>query len=517
MRLFGFRGGVHPEALKQHTADHEITTLPMPDKLYIPLQQHIGQPAEPEVKAGDYVYKGQLLARSQGMISAPIHSPSSGYIAAITDFSAPHPSGLPVRTIILETDGEDCWSHDWQLPEDPFTLQPDEIALRVGQAGIVGMGGATFPSAVKISQSQQHPIHTLIINGSECEPYLTCDDRLMRERPEALIDGILITAYALQAKQATIAIEDNKPEAFAAMSAAAINIDTLKVIQVPSRYPMGWDKQLIRIITGQEVPKGARSSSIGACVHNVGTVYAVHRTLRQGSPLLSRIVTVAGGAVRQPQNLEVPIGTLVSEVLNFCGGLTTPPARLLMGGPMMGQIIPHDQVPIVKGSSGILALTTKEIDDGPERPCIRCGRCVEACPVGLMPVEMMARLRVDDIDGASNYGVQDCISCSCCSYVCPSKIPLVQYFSYAKGALDSREAASAKAQKTKEMAQARQERLTHQAAARQAQRDAQKAARANQQLANTTDSTNQNTSIIATDSLSEQDSQKQTSQRKEGS
>ncbi len=474
MKLFGFRGGVHPEALKQHTADHPIRKLPIPATLYLPLQQHVGEPAEPEVRPGEYVYKGQLLARSQGLISAPVHAPSSGTVAAIDNFPAPHPSGLPVRTVILETDGKDRWSPDWSAPEDPWTLTPEEIARKVGLAGVVGMGGATFPSAVKLGQSLEHPIHTLIINGSECEPYLSCDDRLMREKAHQLIEGVRLAAFALQAAQATIAIEDNKPEAFAAMSAAAEGIDHLTVIRVPSRYPMGWDKQLIRIITGQEVPVGARSASIGVCVHNVGTVYAIWQALCSGTPLLSRIVTVAGGAIARPQNLEVPIGTLVSEVIGHCGGLSEEPARLVMGGPMMGQIIPHTGVPLVKGSSGVLALTAREVDDGPERPCIRCRRCVEACPVGLMPVEMAARLRADDIDGAVDYGVQDCIGCSCCSYVCPAKIPLVQYFNYARGVLNSRRTANEKAQQTREMAQARQQRL----ASQQAARDARKAARA---------------------------------------
>ncbi len=477
MRLFGLRGGVHPEAAKQHTAEHHITRLPLPKRLYIPLQQHLGEPAEAEVVVGQQVLKGQLLARSQGLISAPVHAPSSGTIAAIGDFPAPHPSGLPVCTITLETDGEDRWCDSIQGSEDPFTLTPQEIAKRVGLAGVVGMGGATFPSAIKLSQGQQQPIHTLIVNGSECEPYLSCDDRLMRERPAAVIEGVRLTAIALGAKRATIAIEDNKQHALAAMREAATATPDVEVIEVPSRYPMGWDKQLISWITGIEVPKGARTASIGVCVHNVGTVYAIQRALRQGTPLVSRIVTVAGGAIREPQNLEIPIGTLASELIEFCGGLKEEAARLVMGGPMMGQIIPHDRVPMVKGSSGLLALSSKEIDDGPERPCIRCGRCVEACPVGLMPVEMAARLRVDDIEGARDHGVQDCISCSCCSYVCPSKIPLMHYFNYAKGALDNRQSATTKAQQTKQLAQARQTRLDAQAAARNAQRAAKKAAR----------------------------------------
>ncbi|OMH37953.1 electron transport complex subunit RsxC [Motiliproteus sp. MSK22-1] len=478
MKLFGFRGGVHPEALKHHTEAHPIRKLPMPRRLYIPLQQHIGAPAKAEVEAGDRVDKGQLLARSQGLISAPVHAPTSGTIVAIEERPAPHPTGLPVKTIVIETDGQDRSFLNATAAGDPFNLSPEEIANRVGQAGIVGMGGATFPSAVKLMPNPNSPIHTLIINGSECEPYLTCDDRLMQERPNEVIDGIRLIRHALKANCAILAIEDNKPAAYAAMMHAAEETGGVQVIQIPSRYPMGWEKQLVQIVTGHEIPHGQLPGGVGVCVHNVGTAFAIHRTLRADHPLLSRIVTVSGGAIKRPQNLEVPIGALISDLIEFCGGLTEPPARLVMGGPMMGQVMPHQQVPIVKGSSGILALSHHEIDDGPERPCIRCGRCVMACPVGLMPLEMGAKMRSDDVTGAEALGVQDCISCGCCSYVCPSKIPLVQYFNYAKGELQSRRAAKSKTDQTREWAQARIERLEREAlekAELKAQRAAAKA------------------------------------------
>ena len=481
MKLFGFRGGVHPEALKHHTEEHPIQRLPMPKRLYIPLQQHIGAPAKAEVEVGDSVDKGQLLARSQGLISAPVHAPTSGIIIALEERPAPHPTGLPVKTIVIETDGEDRSFKNTTDAGDPFNLSSKEIANRVGQAGIVGMGGATFPSAVKLMPNPKSPIHTLIINGSECEPYLTCDDRLMQERPNEVIDGIRLIRHALKANQAVLAIEDNKPAAYTAMKQAAQDTGGVQVIQIPSRYPMGWEKQLVQIVTGHEIPHGQLPGGVGVCVHNVGTAFAIHRTLRADQPLLSRIVTVSGGAIKEPQNLEVPIGALVSDLIDFCGGLTEPPARLVMGGPMMGQVMPHQQVPIVKGSSGILALSHHEVDDGPERPCIRCGRCVMACPVGLMPLEMGAKMRADDVTGAEALGVQDCISCGCCSYVCPSKIPLVQYFNYAKGELQSRKTAKSKTDQTREWAQARIERLEREATEKarlKAQRAAAKAEKA---------------------------------------
>ena len=468
MKLFGLRGGVHPEALKHHTEQLPIKRMPMPERLYIPLQQHIGAPAKAEVSLGERVDRGQLLARSQGLISAPVHAPSSGTIIAIEDHPAPHPTGLPVRTIVIETDNQERVFKNLTDAGDPFQLSAEQIAERVGQAGIVGLGGATFPSAVKLMPQKNSPIHTLIINGSECEPYLSCDDRLMQERPDDLIDGIRLIRHCLQAQRAVLAIEDNKPAAYAAMHAAAARAGDVEVIQIPSRYPMGWDKQLIKIITGHEVPQGARTRDIGVCVHNVGTAFAIYRALRIDEPLISRVVTVAGGAIKTPQNVLVPLGTLVSDLIEFCGGLTEKPERLLMGGPMMGHLLPHQQIPIVKGSSGILALTHRELDDGPERPCIRCGRCVNACPVGLMPLQIGARMRVDDVSGAQTLGVEHFIGCGCCSYVCPSKIPLVQYFNYAKDEILDRQSTQIKTAKTRQWALDRNLRLQREAEAKAA-------------------------------------------------
>lgn len=338
MKLFRFRGGVHPDSHKQATGDKAIEVLPLPARLYVPVQQHIGAPAEPKVQVGEKVLKGQLLAHSQGAISAPVHAPSSGTILDITEHTAPHPSGLGVRTVIIETDGEDRWQ-DGLKAVNPFDLDADEISLRVGAAGIVGMGGATFPSAVKLNLGKTHPIHTLIINGGECEPYLTCDDRLMQERPDEIIDGIRIMLHALKARQALIAIEDNKPAAIEIIKVASSLYDYVKVAVVPSRYPMGSEKQMVQTLTGLEIPAGKLSADLGVIVHNVGTAYAVHRALREGRPLVSRIVTVGGGAIKSPRNLEVPLGTLVSTVFEYCGGFNEDPTRMLMGGPMMGSTL----------------------------------------------------------------------------------------------------------------------------------------------------------------------------------
>jgi len=437
MKLARTRGGVHPEYHKKPTSALPVESLPLPQMLYLPLQQHVGTTAVPVVKVGEYVRKGQMIARAEGHLSAHIHAPTSGKIKFIADFTAPHPSGLPTLTIQLEPDGLDI--ADDELPDrDPFALSSKEISSIVSEAGIVGMGGAAFPSAVKLDQGSKGQIHTLIINGSECEPYLTCDDRLMQEHADGIVDGARIMMHALNAPCARIAIEGNKPEAIATMKAAASSWDNIAVVPMPVCYPMGSAKQMIQFITGKEVPAGGRSAELGVLVHNVATTFAVHQALRTGRPLISRLVTVGGGAIRSPRNFHVPLGTLVSDLIESSGGLKESPARLLSGGPMMGQIMPHAHVPIVKNTSGIIALIGSELQKDNTRPCIRCGRCVSVCPAGLLPLQMAARIRVDDVDGAAKIGLTDCISCGSCSYVCPSNIPLVHYFTFAKGELSSR-------------------------------------------------------------------------------
>ncbi len=456
MKLFRIRGGVHPEDNKAPTAGKPIEDLPLSKYLYIPLQQHIGAPAEPAVEVGQYVLKGQLLAYSQGAVSAPVHAPTSGTIVAIGEHTAPHPSGLPVSTITLESDGLDKTQSDGE-EINPFLLSSEEIAARVGAAGIVGMGGATFPSAIKLNP--QADIHTLIINGGECEPYLTADDRLMREHAEEIVDGIRIMLHALRSIEAMVAIEDNKPEALAAMRIAAKPYRFVQVVSIPSRYPMGSEKHMIQTLTGKEIPAGQRPADLGVVVHNVGTAYAVHRALRFGEPLTSRIVTVSGGATLAPKNLRVAIGTPISELLAFCGVTPGSYDRILMGGPMMGQAMPSTDVPIVKGSNGVIALDESEVTIQEPMPCIRCGSCVSACPCGLLPLEMAARAKHNDLDGTMEFGLMDCISCGSCSYVCPSNIPLVQYFNYAKGLHAHAMAEQRKNEQTKVLAEARTLRL----------------------------------------------------------
>lgn len=484
MKLFRFRGGIHPPARKEGSAAARIEQLPLPQRLFVPMQQHIGAAAEPVVKIGQHVLKGQLLAKATGAISAPVHAPTSGWVREVDDFTAPHPSGLPTLCIELEPDGKDEWD-EFPVPKDPFEIPSELMAERIAAAGIVGMGGATFPTAVKLGSANNKHIHTLIINGGECEPYLTCDDRLMRERAAEIVDGVRLMLHAIRWGRALIAIEDNKPDAIAAMREAAKGHGQLKVVAVPALYPMGSEKQMIKTLTGLEVPAGGLTAQVGVLVHNVATAFAVHEAIRYGRPLVRRVVTVSGGAVRDRRNLEVPIGTLVQDLLNYCG-LSAEPTRLLMGGPMMGTVLPHSRVPIVKGSNGVLALTEPELGGGDTMPCIRCGSCVRVCPMGLMPLEMMKRSRHGDLDGALDYGLNDCLSCGTCAYVCPAHLPLTQYFNYAKGEVAARAQAQRKSDYTKQLVQARQARLEREAAAKAeaaAQRKAERAAKKAQQAA----------------------------------
>ncbi len=459
MKLFRIRGGVHPDDRKNLSAEQAIENLPMPPLLHIPLQQHIGAPAEPLVRRGEVVRKGQLLARSQGMISAPVHAPTSGRIMGIGGYPAHHASGLLVRTITLQPDGYDEWDDDCVGEADPFTLEPDEIAKRVAGAGIVGMGGATFPSAVKLNLRKRYELDTLVINGAECEPYLTCDDRLMRERAEDVRDGVLLIARALRVQKILFAIENNKPQAQQSMREVAKSCPELQVVGLPTRYPMGSEKHLVQTLVGKETPARGLTADIGVVVHNVATAAAVNDALRHGRPLISRLVTVTGGAIKQPRNLHVPIGTPLDHLVKFCGGFHDEPAKLISGGPMMGQPLPNLRVPVIKGSSALLALSTEEVKSQTEMPCIRCASCVSACPCGLLPLSMAANIRAGSLEASVDLGLLDCIACGSCAYVCPSHIPLVQYFNFAKGELAARQRAQHKQGETKRLIEARTARM----------------------------------------------------------
>ena len=470
------RGGVHPDSFKELSSALPIARVSIPRQLYIPLRQHAGSDAVPVVRVNDQVLKGQLIARAGEGLSAPVHAPTSGVISFIGPIIAAHPSGMKASGIVIDTDLKDT-PVTQTVDANPFERSPEALAASIAEAGIVGMGGAAFPAAVKLTKASASPIETLIINGGECEPYLTADDRLMRERAKKVVLGARLIRYIAGVKRIAIAIEDNKREAITAMDNASRDYDYIDIKVVPSRYPMGSAKQLIQAITRREVPAGGRSSDIGVLMHNVATACAIAECLTEYKPLISRIVTVSGGAIVRPQNLEALIGTPVRHLIEHCGGLTENPARLILGGPMMGQVMPSQDVPLIKGAAGVLALLENEITRKTESPCIRCSRCVSACPMGLLPLEMSIHARAQEFEAANDYGLKDCILCGSCAYVCPSHIPLVHYFQYAKGELSYSRAKQQRAEYTRSLSEAKRLRKEKEAAEKAAAKAAAKAKR----------------------------------------
>ncbi len=440
--LWQFPGGLHldKQAALSH---HRIAVSTVPPYLIIPLLQHIGEPAQPIVKVGDYVYKGQIIAQCADAHCdvpkiAPIHASSSGTVSAIELRSVVHPSGLEAMCVVIETDGKEVWNSDDRSPLKCTGMTPEQLRHLVAQAGIVGLGGAGFPAHLKLRPGD---IDTLILNGAECEPYISCDDYLMRERPEQVVIGARILSYALGGvKRCIIAVEDNKPEAFAALQAVAhkdeeqfkIATQQLDVVQVPTLYPMGGEQQLIRTLTGKALPRSHLPKEVGIVMHNVGTAAAIYQATKQRSPLLSRIVTVTGDAVEIQQNMEVLLGTPMQHVLQQCG-LKADMARLIAGGPMMGTALHSAELPIVKVSNCLIASTAEHLQNtAPTMPCIRCGSCERVCPAQLLPQQLYWYARSKDFDKAQDFNLFDCIECGCCAYVCPSQLPLVHYYRYAK-------------------------------------------------------------------------------------
>lgn len=437
MNLFKFKGGVKPPTNKTQSTGRPIAAAPLPSHLAVPLHQSIGGTPRPVVAVGDKVLKGQLIGEADGWISAAVHAPTSGTVVAVGPGKQPHPSGLDADCVFIEPDGRDEW-----IARQPFDLvnaTPDAVRHYLQQSGVVGLGGAVFPTHGKLTPAKTVPMQELVINGAECEPFITCDDLLMRERAIDIVRGIGVFRDLLQPQKVLIGIEDNKPEAAAAMRAAVEACgEDFVVVQVPTLYPAGGAKQLIRVLTGKEVPAAKRSTDLGVQCFNVATAYTAWRAIAHGEPVVSRIVTLTGN-VRQPGNYEVLIGTPMDELLQLAQP-NPDTDGIVMGGPMMGFLVPEPAVPVIKATNCLIAHSERLFPPkAPEMPCIRCGACAQACPHELQPFELYWHARAKDFGKTQQYHIFDCIECGCCSFVCPSRIPLVQYFRFAKSEIWARE------------------------------------------------------------------------------
>lgn len=473
-RLHDIHGGVHPPAHKAQSLTRAIARAPLPEELVLPLSQHTGAPSEPIVTVGDQVLKGQMIARATATLSVALHAPTSGEIVAIAPRPLPHPSGMDGMAIVLRADGAERWI-ERTAPRDWRGRSREEALAAIRDAGIAGLGGAGFPTAVKLAPGAARRVRTLILNGAECEPYITADESLMIERAADVVEGARIIAWLLDAEETLIAIEDDKPRAIAAMRAAAD--PRQEVVTFPAKYPSGGERQLIRILTGMEVPAGKLPVDIGVSCHNVGTAAAVYRALVHAEPLISRIVTVTGGAVTLAGNFEVLLGTPMRVLLDMAGCDHARLSRLLMGGPMMGFAPPDDTLPVIKTTNCVLAATAGELTtEDDEGPCIRCGQCSEVCPSSLLPQQLYWYARAEDHAGLEKHHLFDCIECGACAWACPSDIPLVQYFRASKSAIRESREQQNKAEVARQRFEQRQARLEREEHAREARRKERKAA-----------------------------------------
>ncbi len=441
-RIGSFSGGVHPPERKQLTEKKAVEKLPIPPEVVIPVQQHLGAPSKPIVEKGALVRVGDPISEASGFVSVPAHASVSGTVIAIEN--RPHPLGPEALSIVIQSDGQDTWNEKISFQENYLSLLTNEMLKRIRDAGLAGMGGAAFPTHVKLAPPANKTIDTFILNGAECEPYLTSDHRLMLEEPEKILLGMQIIMKILGVKQGAIGIENNKPDAVQSLRKKAAELKLpYKVLSLRVKYPQGAEKQLIKAITGREVPSGGLPMDIGCVVQNVSTAAAVYAAVAYGRPLVERIVTVTGKGIRQPKNVLARIGTPYSFIFSQCGGLNDEAGKIIMGGPMMGLAQYSLHAPVIKGTSGLLVMDKKDSRRQAEVNCISCGRCIHVCPMGLMPKMLGAFVQHARFSEAESYHVLDCIECGSCAFVCPAHINLVHLIKYGKSeVIKSRKKAS---------------------------------------------------------------------------
>ena len=469
-------GGLRLPAHKSESTAQAVFELPIPAQLVLPIEQHAGEPAQPVVDVGDRVLKGQVVAEPDGGMGVPVHASSSGVVLAIESCPVSRRHGDTAPCIVIECDGE-----DQALPEskrsDYRELLPADLLLQILEGGIAGLGGAVFPTAQKLMQARTAEVEHLILNGVECEPYISCDDMLMRTRAEKVIGGAQILMHSLQINTCLIVVESDKPEALRRLGEvlAEANDERIALKQVPTIYPSGGEDQLVQLVTNREVPTGGLPTDVGCIVQNVGTAAAVHDWIVGSEPLISRITTVSGDGVETPVNVRARLGTPIADVIKAVDGYRGEPKHLLVGGPMTGRSVTTDAVPLVKATNCILVLADAP-SIGPERPCIRCGDCAAVCPVRLQPQQLLWFANADDEPRMREFGLTDCIECGCCDLVCPSHIPLTSDFRKAKGRIRELADQKARAERARRRFEARNERLHRERREREDELARQKAA-----------------------------------------
>ena len=470
-------GGLRLTANKKMSTQQSILDVPIPAQLILPITQHVGDPAQPVVGIGERVLKGQLIAEPDGTLGAAVHAPSSGIVVAIEPWPVSRRLGDNAPCIIIECDGKDESIPQHDSPETFISQSPEQLLENIIRGGIVGLGGAVFPTAQKLMQARTTTINHLILNGVECEPYISCDDMLMRERAAEIISGAQILMRALQVDVCFIAIESDKPDAIRSLGEVLGRIQDARIAlkQVPTIYPSGGEDQLVQLVTNREVPSGGLPSDTGCLVQNVGTAAAIHDWIVGGQPLISRVTTITGDGVSNPSNVRARIGTTIADIVEFTGGYTERARQLIIGGPMTGKSVTNDRIPVVKATNCVL-VSSETPSSGPELPCIRCGECASVCPVQLLPQQLFWYACADNERKLREFGLTDCIECGCCDVVCPSHIPLTADFRVAKGRIRELADEKARAVRARQRFEARNDRLQQEQVERDAELEQQKVA-----------------------------------------